>query len=87
MLSLIMPIPLRRNRWLKTGIALVVLGWGPLIGIVVLSSLGLWPDPNPNPVGPGLLFFITFWPAVVCLAVGGLKANRNSRGHTGRFES
>jgi hypothetical protein len=68
-----------RNRWLKTGLILVCLGWGPLLGIVLLSSLGLWPDPNPNPIGPGLLFFFTFWPAVICLAIGGLKASREAK--------
>jgi hypothetical protein len=51
-----------RNRWLKVGLTLVVLGWDPLLGTVLLSSLGLWPDPNPNPIGPGLLFFVTSWP-------------------------
>jgi hypothetical protein len=78
-----MGIPLG-NRWLKVGLTLIVLGWGPLIGIVLFSSIGLWPDPNPNPVGPGLLFFVTFWPAVFCLAVGGFKAWRKSRGIVGR---
>jgi hypothetical protein len=35
-----------------------------------VAELGLWPDPNPNPIGPGLLFFFTFWPAVICLGIG-----------------
>ena len=67
-----------RNGWLKAGFALIVLGWA-LVGIVVLAGIGLWPDPNPNPVGPGLLFFFTFWPALVCLVIGGLKAWRDTR--------
>lgn len=58
------------NRWIRIGLALVVFGWGPLLGILLLSWLGLWPDPNPNPIGPGLLFLATSWPAVICLAVG-----------------
>ena len=68
-----------RNGWLKIGFWLVVLGWGPLFGIVLLAGIGLWPDPNPNPVGPGLLFFFTLWPALACLVVGGLKAWRDTR--------
>lgn len=64
------------NRWSRIGLALVVLGWGPLLVIVLLAALGLWPDPNPNPIGPGLLFFITFWPAVACLAVGAIQTRR-----------
>ena len=66
------------NKWGKIGAALAVLGWGPLLLIVLLDAVGLWPDPNPNPVGPGLLFFVTFWPAVISLGVGWYKG-RNER--------
>ena len=61
------------NGWLLAGLALVVLGWGPLLGIITLAALGLWPDPNPNPIGPGLLFLLTAWPAIACL-IAGLRA-------------
>jgi len=64
------------NRWSKIGVALVVLGWGPLLLIVLLDAIDLWPGPNPNPVGPGILFFVTFWPAVICLGVGAVQARR-----------
>jgi hypothetical protein len=52
------------------GLGLLIFGSGPLLGIIVLAGLGLWPDPNPNPIGPGLLAFLTFWPGVICLGVG-----------------
>jgi hypothetical protein len=68
------------NRWVKIGLALVVLGWGPLLAIIALTALHLWPDPNPNPIGPGLLFFFTFWPAVGCLAVGAVQVARGRKG-------
>jgi hypothetical protein len=58
------------KRWLLAGLALIVFGWGPLLAIILLAAAGLWPDPNPNPIGPGLLFFFTFWPAVICLGIG-----------------
>lgn len=58
------------NRWIQIGLVLVVLGWGPLLAIIVLAAVGLWPDPNPNPIGPGLLFFFTAWPAIICLVIG-----------------
>ena len=58
------------NRWIRVGLALVLFGWTPLLGIILLAAIGLWPDPNPNPVGPGLLFFLTSWPAIICLIVG-----------------
>jgi len=64
------------NRWSIIGIALVVLGWSPLWIIVALAALGLWPDPDPNPVGPGLLFFFTSWPAIICLGIGTVQTLR-----------
>ena len=64
------------NRWSKIGLALMVFGWGPLLLIILLAAIGLWPDPNPNPVGPGLLFFLTFWPAVICLGIGAFQTRR-----------
>lgn len=64
------------NKWFKIGLALVIFGWSPLLIIILLAAIGLWPDPNPNPIGPGLLFFFTAWPAIICLAVGYKQANR-----------
>jgi len=64
------------NRWIWVGLALVTFGWGPLLGIVLLAELGLWPDPNPNPIGPGILFFLTSWPAIICLAMGMFQVRR-----------
>ena len=48
------------------------------LAIIVLAAVGLWPDPNPNPIGPGLLFFFTFWPAVACLSIGAFQVRRRS---------
>jgi hypothetical protein len=56
------------------GIGLLILGTGPLLAIILAASLGLLSDPNPNPIGPGLLAFFTFWPAVI-LTVWGLVAS------------
>jgi hypothetical protein len=66
------------NRLFRIGLILVLIGWTPLWGIVLLAAIGLWPDPNPNPIGPGLLFFFTSWPAIICLGLGALQARRNS---------
>jgi len=65
-----------KNIWVKIALVLVVFGWGPLWIIVMLAAIGLWPDPNPNPIGPGRLFFFTFWPAIICLAVGLFQVRR-----------
>jgi hypothetical protein len=69
----------RKNRLVQIGFWLLVIGAGPLFGIILLAELGIWPDPNPNPIGPGLLFFFTFWPAVICLAIGVFQVRRKQR--------
>jgi hypothetical protein len=48
------------------GFALIVFGTAPLLLVLKFSK-----DPNPNPVGPGILSFLTFWPGLA-LAVTGL---------------
>ena len=67
-----------KSVWVRVGLALLVIGAGPLIFIIVAAKVGLWPDPNPNPIGPGLLFGITFWPAIICMVVGVIRV-RNRR--------
>ena len=64
------------NLWIRIGLALVIVGWGPLWTIVFLAVIGLWPDPNLNPIGPGLLFFFTAWPAIICLGIGVFQVRR-----------
>ena len=64
------------NRWFKIGFWLAVIGWGPLLAIIVLAAISLWPDPNPNPIGPGLLFFVTFWPAIILMGIGAYQVSR-----------
>ena len=59
-----------QSGWIKVGLTLLCVGGGPLLFIIVASAVGLWPDPNPNPIGPGLLFFFTFWPAVISIVIG-----------------
>ncbi|MGH8751998.1 MAG: hypothetical protein ACREUV_09880 [Burkholderiales bacterium] len=59
-----------RSKLVLTGLGLLVFGAGPLFAIIALAALGLWPDPNPNPIGPGLLAALTFWPGVICLGIG-----------------
>ena len=65
--------------WVRAGLALLVVGAGPLVFIIVAAAVGLWPDPNPNPIGPGLLFFFTFWPAVACIVAGVVLVRRARR--------
>lgn len=62
------------NRLFKFGFWMFVIGSGPLLAIIVLAGIGLWPDPNPNPIGPGLLAFFTFWPSIICMIIGAVQA-------------
>lgn len=66
------------DRLVQAGLALLILGSGPLLAVIVLAALGLTRDPNPNPVGFGLLFFFSFWPAVICLGLGILRVRRRA---------
>ena len=60
----------RLSRVFWIGSILFVLGSGPLLTVIVLASLGMTKDPNPNPVGFGLMAFLTFWPSVIMVIVG-----------------
>ena len=60
------------------GVWLLVLGTGPLLAIIVAAQLGLTRDSNPNPIGPGLLAFLTFWPSVVLITIGLVRKNRRA---------
>ncbi|MEO8224485.1 MAG: hypothetical protein ABI661_06745 [Gammaproteobacteria bacterium] len=59
-----------RSWWVRVGLALLLLGAAPLVTIIVAAKVGLWPDPNPNPVGLGMLFFFSGVVATGCLAIG-----------------
>jgi hypothetical protein len=68
-----------QSRWVRVGVGLLAVGTGPLAFIIIAAAIGLWPDPNPNPIGPGLLFFFTFWPAVLCIVIGVIRVRRARR--------
>ncbi len=69
----------RKNRLVRIGFWLLVISSGPLLSMILLAEIGIWPDPNPNPIGPGLLFFFTFWPAMICLTVGAFQVRRKQQ--------
>lgn len=64
------------NKLFWIGIAIIVLGSGPLLAIILFAKLGLTDDPNPNPIGPGMLAFLTFWPGVVVTIIGAVRGRR-----------
>ncbi len=65
-----------QSRLVQVGLGLLILGVGPLLFIIVAAAVGLWPDPNPNPIGPGFLAFLTFWPGVITLGIGIARVRR-----------
>jgi hypothetical protein len=42
-------LPFLSDRIFRIGAAVVILGSAPLLIIIFLSKIGLWPDPHPNP--------------------------------------
>ncbi len=59
------------GRWLMlAGMAGLLLGTGPLIAVIVAARMGWTADPNPNPIGPGILAFFSFWPSIAALVAG-----------------
>ena len=59
-----------RSTWFVVGLVMFLVGSGPLLFIIAAADLGLWHDPNPNPVGFGILAGLTFWPSLICMAIG-----------------
>ncbi|HEY7370516.1 MAG TPA: hypothetical protein VIA29_11550 [Thermoanaerobaculia bacterium] len=66
------------NRYFKIGFLLLVLGTGPLLAVIAAAKLGFG-DPNPNPIGCGILAFLTFWPSIILIVLGIVMTARDSR--------
>jgi hypothetical protein len=58
---------------LLVGLGLLAVGCGPLLLFLAADTLGMIRDPNPNPVGLGIIFFVTIWPAIGCTVLGLLQ--------------
>lgn len=76
--------PYFRSRLFISGALLLVVGTGPLASVMIAGKLRLIDDPNPNPVGFGILAFFTFWPSIFLIVAGVLRTRRQSTGDTGR---
>jgi len=72
------------NGLFTAGLIVLVLGSSHLIAIILLAKIGVWPDPDPNPIGPGLLTFITFWPGVLLMIIGARRVQARRRVTTNR---
>ena len=52
------------------GLTIAAVGSAPLLSMIAASKIGVIDDPNPNPVGFGILAALTFWPGVAAAVVG-----------------
>jgi hypothetical protein len=65
---------------IRGGLLMLLLGTGPLLAIVAAANLGLTSDPNPNPIGPGMLAGFTFLPSIALIFAGVAKVAVSNRG-------
>jgi len=70
------PAGFRDSKLVRWGLVGLVLGTGPLLLAVAIAHLK--GDPNPNPIGPGILAGVTFWPSLICVLIGWVKRMRMS---------
>lgn len=59
---------LRSMAWI--GLAISAVGSAPLLAVILAAKVGWMDDPNPNPVGLGILAAVTFWPGLAIAAAG-----------------
>lgn len=64
------------STWVKIGTGLLVVGSGPLVLVMLAAALGVTQHSNPNPVVPGVLAGLTFWPSIAMIAFGMWRVRR-----------
>lgn len=62
---------------LKIGIIMLFVGTGPILLLLGLDALG-FVDAG-NAVGPGILAFLTFYPSIILIIIGGILTYKNRR--------
>ena len=74
----------RMSRFFWIGLVLLCVGTGPLLIVILAAQLGLTRDPNPNPVGFGILALFRFWPSVLLIVIGIVRTLRKRRASQAR---
>lgn len=69
-----------RSPWIRAGAAIFAAGTLPLLTVILLAAVRLWPDPDPNPVGLGLLFVAGAVLACVLLIIGIIRVETQRDG-------
>jgi hypothetical protein len=67
------------SRWVRIGGWIALIGALPLLGVILAAKVGLWLDPNPNPIGLGLLFLFAGLVGMVCAVVGIYQVETSER--------
>lgn len=62
------------SKLFRAGLIVTAVAYLPLILIILAAKVGLLKDPNPNPIGPGLLAFTLSWVGLGLMVAGALKA-------------
>lgn len=68
-----------RNTLVRVGLAVLVLGMLPFVGVMGAATLGLTADPDPNPVVLGALAMLSFYVGVGLVAVGAVRHHLRHR--------
>jgi hypothetical protein len=68
---------LKLNLPLKIGIILFALGSSPLLAVIGFDALGL--IEAGNPIGPGILAFLTFWPSIILIIIGSILTYKKNK--------
>lgn len=68
---------LLRSRAFLAGAGLLAIGTAPLL-LYILYELATGARGG-NPIGLGLLFFVSFWPAVILMVIGAVSAARRAK--------
>jgi hypothetical protein len=65
-----------QSNWLRAGVAVIAVGSLPLMLTILATDLHLLTDPNPNPVGFGVLFFLSVLLGSVLVLAGMVRTDR-----------
>ncbi len=68
------------DRLVRSGIATLVVGCGPLAACLLI-------DPKANPILPGMLAGVTFWPGAIMLIVGAVRSLSKAKTTTDREQN
>ena len=67
------------NKLFRIGLVIFLIGSTPLLVYFTAAKLGFVTDPNPNPVGLGMMAYFTFWPSIVIMTISGFIEFRASK--------